>query len=295
MSAEELKTMCEKLIKAASAVEVGKVDRLERAVDLIKLLKKTPVTMKLLMETDAAKTLKRLSKHSNTQIATGVSGLIKNWKATVTAEASKQEAQEEKKPKLEIEVKDEDKSKADEEVVKSPTTPAAKPNTGDPQRDKLAVSLCEALAVVLGEVGEDADGLAEPSLVGISIEAAMFRKFGGMTKEYKAKYRSISFNLKDSRNPDLRRKVLSGDISPYTLLTLSSEELGSDSKREANEAIRQHMMRECERGQTTQSSTDQFKCGKCGQRKTIYYQMQTRSADEPMTTFVTCVNCNNRW
>ena len=24
-------------------------------------------------------------------------------------------------------------------------------------------------------------------------------------------------------------------------------------------------------------------------------QMQTRSADEPMTTFVTCTVCNNRW
>ena len=38
-----------------------------------------------------------------------------------------------------------------------------------------------------------------------------------------------------------------------------------------------------------------FKCGKCKSRKTTYYQMQTRSADEPMTTFVTCTNCNNRW
>ena len=28
------------------------------------------------------------------------------------------------------------------------------------------------------------------------------------------------------------------------------------------------------------------RCGKCGQRKCTYYQMQTRSADEPMTTFV---------
>ena len=41
--------------------------------------------------------------------------------------------------------------------------------------------------------------------------------------------------------------------------------------------------------------TDQFQCGKCKQRKCTYYQMQTRSADEPMTTFVTCIVCNNRW
>ncbi len=44
-----------------------------------------------------------------------------------------------------------------------------------------------------------------------------------------------------------------------------------------------------------QATTDQFQCGKCRQRETQYYQMQTRSADEPMTTFVTCVNCGNRW
>jgi DNA-directed RNA polymerase subunit M/transcription elongation factor TFIIS len=38
-----------------------------------------------------------------------------------------------------------------------------------------------------------------------------------------------------------------------------------------------------------------FMCGKCKSTKTTYYQMQTRSADEPMTTFVTCTKCGNRW
>jgi len=39
----------------------------------------------------------------------------------------------------------------------------------------------------------------------------------------------------------------------------------------------------------------QFKCGKCKSKKTDYYQLQTRSADEPMTTYVTCKSCGNRW
>jgi len=39
----------------------------------------------------------------------------------------------------------------------------------------------------------------------------------------------------------------------------------------------------------------QFTCGKCKSRKTVYYQLQTRSADEPMTTYITCVKCNHRW
>lgn len=41
--------------------------------------------------------------------------------------------------------------------------------------------------------------------------------------------------------------------------------------------------------------TGVFKCGKCKSTKTSYYQMQTRSADEPMTTYVTCINCGQHW
>ncbi|EFA81092.1 hypothetical protein PPL_05928 [Heterostelium album PN500] len=42
-------------------------------------------------------------------------------------------------------------------------------------------------------------------------------------------------------------------------------------------------------------SSDLFTCPKCGKRKCTYFQLQTRSADDPLTTFVTCVTCNNRW
>ena len=44
-----------------------------------------------------------------------------------------------------------------------------------------------------------------------------------------------------------------------------------------------------------EASTDDFTCHKCKSKKCSYYQLQTRSADEPMTTFVTCLNCNARW
>jgi DNA-directed RNA polymerase subunit M/transcription elongation factor TFIIS len=41
----------------------------------------------------------------------------------------------------------------------------------------------------------------------------------------------------------------------------------------------------------TVNSTDEFKCGRCGERKHTYYITQTRSADEPATVFYTCINC----
>jgi len=43
------------------------------------------------------------------------------------------------------------------------------------------------------------------------------------------------------------------------------------------------------------AATDTFTCRKCKQNKCTYYQMQTRSADEPMTTFCQCCLCGNRW
>jgi DNA-directed RNA polymerase subunit M/transcription elongation factor TFIIS len=39
----------------------------------------------------------------------------------------------------------------------------------------------------------------------------------------------------------------------------------------------------------------EFKCRRCKSNNCTYYQLQTRSADEPMTTFVNCLNCGNRW
>lgn len=41
--------------------------------------------------------------------------------------------------------------------------------------------------------------------------------------------------------------------------------------------------------------TDAYKCFKCGESKSKISQAQTRSADEPMTTFVTCLVCYNTY
>ena len=38
-----------------------------------------------------------------------------------------------------------------------------------------------------------------------------------------------------------------------------------------------------------------FTCRKCGGSKTTSVGIQLRSADEPMTNFVTCTTCKNKW
>jgi len=46
---------------------------------------------------------------------------------------------------------------------------------------------------------------------------------------------------------------------------------------------------------TQGSKTNLLTCGKCKKRDVTYNQMQTRSADEPMTTFCFCNICGHRW
>ena len=44
-----------------------------------------------------------------------------------------------------------------------------------------------------------------------------------------------------------------------------------------------------------EEGSDMFKCRRCGKSKTKYWEMQTRSADEPMTIFIRCLNCGKEW
>ncbi|KAL4279044.1 hypothetical protein GQ457_03G045480 [Hibiscus cannabinus] len=59
------------------------------------------------------------------------------------------------------------------------------------------------------------------------IEAELFKLFGGVNKKYKEKGRSLLFNLKDRNNPELRERVVSGEIPPERLCSMSAEELAS--------------------------------------------------------------------
>ncbi|KAL4576035.1 hypothetical protein LXL04_012123 [Taraxacum kok-saghyz] len=168
----------------------------------------------------------------------------------------------------------------------------------DPVRDKIRELLSEALCKVCNEVDDELRhevDASDPYRVAVSVESAMFEKWGRSNGAQKFKYRSIMFNIKDPKNPDFRRKVLLGHVKPERILELTPDEMASTERQMENVKIKEKALMECERGQAPKATTDQFRCGRCGKRQCTYYQLQTRSADEPMTTFVTCVNCDNHW
>lgn len=105
--------------------------------------------------------------------------------------------------------------------------------------------------------------------------------------------RSKILNLKDKNNPDLCRNVCSGAITPQEFVRMSTEEMKSEMIRKIEESAQELSLSDMQVPQHM-AETDLFKCKKCDKRQCSYRQLQTRSADEPMTTFVTCV-CGHRW
>lgn len=104
--------------------------------------------------------------------------------------------------------------------------------------------------------------------------------------------RSKSHNLKE--NSDLCKRVYEGMVNPKELVEMSAVDMKNENmKNKDNEYIKDSLLSSQIPAAT--ADTDIFTCSKCKQRKCTYHQLQTRSCDEPMTTFVTCTVCGNKW
>tara|TARA_Y100001980_G_C14437252_1_gene224263 strand:+ start:115 stop:636 length:522 start_codon:yes stop_codon:yes gene_type:complete len=107
---------------------------------------------------------------------------------------------------------------------------------------------------------------------------------------YIEKLKMIVHNIKDKK---LYNKLINKEIKAHELAFLSHEEMRPDIWKELIELKK--IKDENKFSPKVEASTDDFTCLKCKSKQCTFYQLQTRSADEPMTTFVTCISCGNRW
>ncbi|KAI5286062.1 RNA polymerase II elongation factor [Ascosphaera aggregata] len=130
-----------------------------------------------------------------------------------------------------------------------------------------------------------------------AIEAAALKHLGkgDLNNTYRTRLRSLFMNLKSQQNPGLRVRVLSGEFTPEQFVKASNEELMSEERRELEKKYHQENMNRAMVAKQERSISSSLQCGKCGQKKVTYTEAQTRSADEPMTLFCTCMNCGKTW
>jgi len=111
---------------------------------------------------------------------------------------------------------------------------------------------------------------------------------------YNKTFRTKYLNLKEESNKWLISAVYSGEIGPTQFVSMTIEEMKSEELRELERQIMKRSILDSTIAKQ-EAETDIFFCTKCKQRKCTYRALQTRSADEPMTTYVHCVVCGNKW
>ena len=131
----------------------------------------------------------------------------------------------------------------------------------------------------------------------VEIEEKLYETLKGETP-YVNRVLEIMHNLKDENNNEFRNDIIEGKITPEELCTMEATEMLNKNKQEEIEKQIKDKIDEVrtdwneKHGQVTEGM---YKCRVCGGKKTIQHEQQTRSADEPMTLFITCVNCKYTW
>ena len=110
---------------------------------------------------------------------------------------------------------------------------------------------------------------------------------------YKSHMRSVYFNLKNNPNLVASIGIEEGQLKPHEIAFMTHQDMMPErwtvllAKKAKEDANRYEV--------NVQAATDSFTCRKCKSRKCTYTQIQIKSSDEPMTTFVSCLDCGARW
>ena len=95
------------------------------------------------------------------------------------------------------------------------------------------------------------------------------------------------------KNTELIKRYKAKEISLKEIASMTHYSLYESKWRDRIEHQKDVEKRRLEGNKSM--ATDQFLCSRCHKRECTYYEMQTRSADEPMTIFINCLNCGKNW
>ena len=159
---------------------------------------------------------------------------------------------------------------------------------------EFRANVCKALEKIL--VNENICSNLEKGIYNYSIRHAnernVVKKWDNVffAQLYIDRFRTIIRNLS---NTTMRDKIMSKEIKAHEMAFMTHQEMMPERWQKM---LDDKKIRDQNRyAPKLEASTDNFTCRKCKSKKCSYYQLQTRSADEPMTTFVTCLPCGNRW
>ncbi|XP_017068061.1 transcription elongation factor S-II [Drosophila eugracilis] len=284
----------------------------EQALDLLKALQTLNINLDILTKTRIGMTVNELRKSSkDDEVIALAKTLIKNWKRFLASPApttpnhssskegssnnssvGKSSSAKSSSSSSKDKSSGSSSSSKDKEKKSSSSSQSSFPSGG--MTDAVRIKCREMLAAAL-KIGEVPEGCGEPEEMAAELEDAIYSEFKNTDMKYKNRIRSRVANLKDPKNPGLRGNFMCGAVTAKQLAKMTPEEMASDEMKKLREKFVKEAINDAQLATVQGTKTDLLKCAKCKKRNCTYNQLQTRSADEPMTTFVMCNECGNRW
>jgi len=196
-------------------------------------LAKKDVTYELLSRTKIGKTIRILATQSGTEeedkkVQKLSKELMQRWKDMLKDTKQERKGQPQKEEK---------KEEPKEEVVKVSTRYLV----GDDVRDTLRKKFIEILQTPVDTDKYDEETNEKAIDIAIKIEE-LLTSLHKDRKVYSDKARSLIFNLRDPKNPQLKKKVLEEEYQVLQFVTLSPKELANElKKQERDESIKQNL------------------------------------------------------
>jgi transcription elongation factor S-II len=146
----------------------------------------------------------------------------------------------------------------------------------------------------LGDECKQYAGNIEKSVFNYAIKESTFQKIVKkwenpfFAQVYLNRLRSVYANL-----ATLTRMLSTGEIQAKDVGFMTHQEIQPEKWMTL---IENKIIRNASKyNNNIEASTDMFTCKKCKSKRCTYYELQTRSADEPATIFVTCLDCGKHW
>lgn len=312
MSVQTVLNLKEALEKEASSDTAD----VQRCKDVLDRLGESKMTLEILTETLIGAVVNKFKSHKD--LGATAKALIKSWKKVAASSSTVEQSQKATSKKAETTAETVKPAAKRRESLESST---GDDDNYDPTSEWRGLpdqryTICQKLFGILiaakpALLKAGVNEAAVLHLVGprtAETESAIHAKFVNDRKGYADKARSIFFNLK--KNKPLAVSLMLGHVEPAELVSFSAEQLASDAMRLQREETAKKLT-ESRRLDWDQANEDKineqcgikgdllqaslFTCGRCKSIKTTSTQKQTRSADEPMTVFVLCLNCGKRW
>mmetsp|Transcript_62724 Transcript_62724/g.152707 ORF Transcript_62724/g.152707 Transcript_62724/m.152707 type:complete len:341 (-) Transcript_62724:1194-2216(-) len=302
----------------------------ERCQDMFKVLDGLEITLEILTETLIGTVVSKFKSHP--EIGPTAKSLVKKWKAiakkegavssssssAAAAAARKKPPPSSSAPSTAASKPPPKKSMERRESAGSETGAAAAVQQEWSTLPSHRQTTCQKLHDFLSRTKKSLveQGINESAIDHLlveratEVEAAIQTKFPRQDQqsEYLAKARSLCFNVK--KNTALATEIILGQLDATELVNMSVEQLASDEQKKKMEERTKTLFASKQLDWESQNEdkinkmcgitgdllkASLFTCGRCKSTKTTSTQKQTRSADEPMTVFVLCLNCGKRW